>query len=83
MIVELKFVTPCKKGPFPPPIFIVGEPGMVEPNKNVYMKPPTKTNYFKVFLDMAFFTSIKFYLGLSSFEQTQVSLIIAYDINSG
>tara|TARA_Y100001001_G_C7703933_1_gene200757 strand:+ start:260 stop:481 length:222 start_codon:yes stop_codon:yes gene_type:complete len=73
MIVERKFVTPCKKGPFPPSIFIVGEPGMVEPNKNVYMKPPTKTNYFKVFLDMAFITSIKFYLGRSSFEQTQVN----------
>jgi hypothetical protein len=50
MIVELKFVTPCKKGPFPSPIFIVGEPGMVEPNKNVYRKPPTKTNYFQGFL---------------------------------
>jgi len=46
---------------------------MVEPNKNVYSKPPTKTNYFKVFLDMAFITSIKFYLGRSSFEQTQVN----------
>ena len=56
---------------------------MIEPNKNVYMKPPTKTNYFKVFLDMAFFTSIKYYLGLSSFEQNQVNWIIAYDINSG
>ncbi len=46
---------------------------MVEPNKNVYMKPPTKTNYFKVFLDMAFITPIKLYLGLSSFDQTQVN----------
>ena len=73
MIVELKFVTPFKKGPFPPPIFIVGEPGMIELNKNVYRKPPTKTNYFKVFLDMAFITSIKYYLGRSSFAQAQVN----------
>ncbi|SVB34148.1 uncharacterized protein METZ01_LOCUS187002 [marine metagenome] len=73
MIVERKFVTPCKKEPFRASIFIVGEPGMVEPNKNVYRKPPTKTNYFKVFLDMAFITSIKLYLGRSSFEQTQVN----------
>ena len=73
MIVELNFVTPCKKGPFPPYIFIVGEPGMVEPNKNVYRKPPAKTNYFKVYLDMAFIISIKFYLGRSSFEQTLVN----------
>ena len=46
---------------------------MVEPNKNVYRKPPTKTNYFKVFLDMASIISNQFYLGRSSFEQTQVN----------
>ena len=73
MIVELKFVTPRKKEPFPPSIFIVGETGMVEPNKNVYRKPPTKTNYFKVFLDMAFITPIKYYLGRSSFAQAQAN----------
>ena len=44
-----------QKEPFPDIFFIVGELGIDESNKNVYRKPPTKTNILDIYYIRQFY----------------------------